>query len=84
MSTAGRFQTPNRSTLDVDPDVQSKQTPCAWRVDVCALDMDLGAREVDLEALEVDLVALGVGLSAPGVHPAWVLFPASEALKDLS
>ena len=51
---------------------------------MCAPDMDLGAREVDLDALEVDLVALGVGLSPPGVHPAWVLFPAREALKDLS
>ena len=84
MSTGSRFQTPGRRTLDVDPDVHSKQIPGAWRVDLCALDMDLGAREVDLDALEVDLVALGVGLGAPGVHLAWVLFPASEALKDLS
>ncbi len=68
----------------MDPDVQSKQIPGAWRVDACALNMDLGAREVDLDALEVDLVALGVGLGAPGVHPAWVLFPASAARKDLS
>ena len=48
---------------------------------MCAPDMDLGAREVDLDALEVDLVALGVGLGAPGVHLAWVLLPASGALK---
>ena len=44
---------------------------------------DLGAREVDLDALEVDLVALGVGLGTPGVHLAWVLLPASGAVKDL-
>ena len=48
---------------------------------MCAPDMDLCAQEVDLDALEVDLVALGVGLGAPGVHLAWVLLPASGALK---
>ena len=29
----------------------------------------------------MNLVALGVGLGAPGVHLAWVLLPASGALK---
>ena len=29
----------------------------------------------------MNLVALGVGLGAPGMHLAWVLLPASGALK---
>ena len=59
------------------PDSHNKQIPSARPHS----SRNLGARGVDLEALEVNLVALGVGLGAPGMHLAWVLLPASGALK---